>query len=103
MLPRVQPINPSRIAAPFDHADFVFELKHDGFRAVAYIEDGACQLVSRKQIVYKSFTALCTALARLRVKDAILDGEIICLDEDGRSQFLPLMRRKRQDACFYAF
>jgi ATP-dependent DNA ligase len=42
MLPRIQPINPSRIAAAFDHQDFAFELKHDGFRAVAYIEDGAC-------------------------------------------------------------
>jgi ATP-dependent DNA ligase len=52
MLTRVQPINPTRIAAPFDHDDFVFELKHGGFRAVAYVEDGACQLVSRKQIVY---------------------------------------------------
>jgi hypothetical protein len=35
MLPRVQPINPSRIAAAFDHPDWVFEQKHDGFRAVA--------------------------------------------------------------------
>jgi len=40
MLPRIQPINPTRIAAPFDHQDWIFELKHDGFRALAYIEDG---------------------------------------------------------------
>jgi hypothetical protein len=31
-LPRIQPINPSRIAAAFDHPDFLFELKDDGFR-----------------------------------------------------------------------
>jgi hypothetical protein len=36
-LPRIQPINPSRIAAAFDHPDFLFELKHEGFRAVAYL------------------------------------------------------------------
>jgi len=72
MLPRIQPINPSRIAAAFDHPDWIFELKHDGFRAVAYIEDGACQLVSRKQITYKSFASLGTAMAGLRVKNTVL-------------------------------
>jgi ATP-dependent DNA ligase len=59
MLPKVQPINPTRIAAPFDHDDFVFELKHDGFRALAYIEDGSCRLISRKQIQYRSFATRC--------------------------------------------
>jgi bifunctional non-homologous end joining protein LigD len=103
MLPRVQPINPTRIAAPFDHQDWFFELKHDGFRALAYIEDGGCKLISRKQIVYKRFAALSTAMAALPIKNAILDGEIVALDGSGRSQFLELMRRRRQDAVFYAF
>jgi len=31
-LPRFNPIAPARLSAPFDHADFVYELKHDGFR-----------------------------------------------------------------------
>jgi bifunctional non-homologous end joining protein LigD len=103
MLPRVQPINPSRIASAFDHSDWLFELKHDGFRAVAYIENGACQLVSRKNITYKSFPGLCKVLAGLRVRNAILDGEIVCLDQNGRSQFLQLMHRRRADASFYTF
>jgi len=51
-LPRIAPINPARITQPFDHPDWIFELKNDGFRAVAYIEDGTCQLISRNlQIV----------------------------------------------------
>jgi ATP-dependent DNA ligase len=29
-----------RVAKPFDNLDYIFELKHDGFRAIAYIEDG---------------------------------------------------------------
>jgi len=103
MLPRITPINPSRIAAAFDHKDFVFELKHDGFRAVAYIEDGTCRLISRKQIQYKSFAGLRSAMAELPVKNAILDGEIVVLDEFGRSQFRELMHKRRQDAAFYAF
>lgn len=80
----------------------MFELKHDGFRAVAYIDNGKCELVSRKNIVYKSFTGLTSMMAKLRVKNAILDGEIVVLDQDGRSQFSELMRRRRQGACFYA-
>jgi bifunctional non-homologous end joining protein LigD len=104
MLPRIQPIAPVRIAAPFDHNDWVFELKHDGFRAVAYIEDGSCRLISRKQIQYKSFTHMSAALAALPVKNAILDGEIVALDHDGRSQFLRLMRRRKAaDVTFYGF
>jgi len=103
MLPRITPIAPTRIQAPFDDPDFVWELKHDGFRAMAYIEDGACHLISRKNIVYKSFAGLSRALAGLPVKSAILDGEIVCLDADGRSQFRQLMRRKSQDVSFYAF
>jgi hypothetical protein len=51
--------HPSRHASrPNRHPrrNFVFELKHDGFRAVAYIEDGSCRLVSRKNIVDTSYT-----------------------------------------------
>jgi bifunctional non-homologous end joining protein LigD len=103
MLPRITPIAPTRIRAPFDDPDFVWELKHDGFRALAYIESGSCRLISRKQIQYKSFAHLSQALAALPVTSAILDGEIVCLDSDGRSQFRDLLHRKRQDAAFYAF
>ena len=105
MLPRITPIAPIRIKAPIDDPDFIAELKHDGFRALAYIESGAARLISRKQIVYKSkpFISLCTLLAKLPVTNAILDGELICLDGDGRSQFMELMRRRRQDVCYYAF
>jgi bifunctional non-homologous end joining protein LigD len=37
----------ARLHAPFDHPDWVFEPKLDGFRAFAYVEAGACRLVSR--------------------------------------------------------
>jgi bifunctional non-homologous end joining protein LigD len=103
VLPRIDLIAPVSIAAPLDHPDWIFELKHDGYRAAAYIENGACELVSRKGNVYKSFAGLCAALGRLRAQDIIVDGEIVCLDGNGRSQFLDLMRRRRAEAVFYAF
>jgi bifunctional non-homologous end joining protein LigD len=43
-----------RLPEPFDHPDFVFEPKLDGFRAVAHIEDGRCTLVSRNGYTFRS-------------------------------------------------
>jgi hypothetical protein len=42
-------------ASPFDRDDWLYEVKHDGFRAVAYIENGLCKLVSRHDFNYKRF------------------------------------------------
>jgi bifunctional non-homologous end joining protein LigD len=47
MLPKILPMRLTRVAKPFDDPDYVFELKHDGFRANAYIEDSTSRLVSR--------------------------------------------------------
>jgi len=47
---------------PSTHPDWIFELKHDGFRALAYIEEGQSLLVSRRGNVYKSFQPLSQAL-----------------------------------------
>jgi ATP-dependent DNA ligase len=86
----------------FDHPDFLFELKHDGFRALAHIWDGKCELVSRKRNSYKTFKELRTNLARLKVKNAVIDGELVCLDLDGRSIFDELLHRKGSPV-FYVF
>ena len=85
----------------FDDPRFLFELKHDGFRAVASITPEGCTLVSRRGITYKSFAALRTSLATLDCT-AILDGEIVVLDESGRPRFYDLLRR-RGEPVFYAF
>jgi bifunctional non-homologous end joining protein LigD len=102
MLPLIMPAKLARSLEPFDHADWLFELKHDGFRSLAYLEDGRCRLVSRHRNVYKSFETLREALADLKAKDAILDGEIVCLDANGCSQFKELLYRRGR-AVFFAF
>ncbi|MFY9528392.1 MAG: hypothetical protein WBC04_03295 [Candidatus Acidiferrales bacterium] len=86
---------------PFDNPDWIFELKHDGFRSLAYISDSQCELVSRRDNLYKSFGPLCDVMARLKVDSAILDGEIVCLDSEGRSIFYELLYRGQP--IFYAF
>jgi bifunctional non-homologous end joining protein LigD len=69
---------------------------------LAYAENGQCRLVSRHRNKYKSFDTLSHDLSRLRAKNAVLDGEIICLDFEGRSQFKELFYRRGR-AVFFAF
>ena len=98
-----QPMPLGRRAAPFDHPEWVFEVKHDGFRAIAYVKAGHCELVSRRGYVYKRFPALAEQIAEiLDVQSAVLDGEIVCLDGHGKSRFKTLLYR-RGTPYFYAF
>lgn len=89
------------MAEPFDDPDWLFELKYDGFRAMAYIQNGKAALISRKGDRYESFETLRTQLGLLR-HDTILDGEIAVLDQHGRPQFNDLLRRSGEP-IFYAF
>jgi bifunctional non-homologous end joining protein LigD len=100
--PRMDTAQLALVRQPFDDRDFLFELKHDGFRALAHIWEGKCELVSRRRNVYKSFQELRDNLAKLKVKNAVIDGELVCLDEEGRSIFNELLFR-RGCPIFYAF
>jgi bifunctional non-homologous end joining protein LigD len=101
VLPRIRPMRLRLIKEPFDDPDYIFELKRDGFRAVVYIEDGECRLVSRN-LKNLRFESLKNALAKLPVRNAIIDGEIVCLDARGVSQFNQLLNRKAEPVL-YAF
>jgi len=102
-LPAIRPMPLTRFHEPFSDPDWIFEVKHDGFRALAYVVEGHCRLLSRRNHAYKSFGTLCESIAAdLKVTDAVLDGEIVCLSQDGRSQFGRLMHR-RGDPHLYAF
>src|SRR5215469_15129077 len=101
-LPKIAPLVVTRRAAAFDNPDRLFELKYDGFRALLEIDGTSARLVSRNRNRFEHLDTLAAALAkRLRVSDAILDGEVICVDESGRPIFLDLLRRK--EPCFVAF
>jgi bifunctional non-homologous end joining protein LigD len=101
---KFRPMTLGRRAQPFNHDDWIFELKYDGFRALAYIRDSECRLVSRKGCVFKSFADLSADIAmQFKAQSAVLDGEIVYLDEHGKPQFYELMRRKADRCVFYAF
>ena len=66
-LPRIRPIRLRLVKEPFDNPDYIFEFKHDGFRALAYIKNGECRLVSRS-LKSLRLESLRVALSKLPVR-----------------------------------
>jgi bifunctional non-homologous end joining protein LigD len=89
---------------PFDDANWLFEVKYDGFRALAVIQNGNAQLVSRNGHRFASFADLAMHIAAAvpSKQITVLDGEIVCVDRKGRPQFRDLLFH-RGDPCFFAF
>src|SRR3989442_3047174 len=103
MARNLRPMRLSRRSAPFDSDEFIYELKIDGFRSLAYIENGQCDLVSRNGNTFRKFKDLALWIGEnLRVENAVLDGEIACVDDSGRSVFNDLLFRRRE-CLFFAF
>jgi bifunctional non-homologous end joining protein LigD len=103
IVPTFQPLTLGRKSGPFSHPDWLFEVKWDGFRALVRIEQGKCRLISRNANEFKSFRTLNESLlAELKIKSAVLDGEIVCLDDTGKPEFRDLLFR-RGEPRFVAF
>ena len=103
MLPTITPLPLIKQPTPFNDPEWLFEVKHDGFRSLAYLQDGVCRLVSRKGHEYrrKRLLALAQALSTMP-HEATLDGELVCLDDEGQTLFYDMMFN-RAPVHFYAF
>jgi bifunctional non-homologous end joining protein LigD len=90
----VHPMLATSIEKPFDGDDWLFEIKWDGYRSVAFVQNGALRLVSRNQ---NDMTALYPELKDLpkfvHAKQVVLDGEVVALDEQGRPSFSLMQQR----------
>jgi bifunctional non-homologous end joining protein LigD len=89
---------------PFDHTEWLFELKYDGFRSLAVIEHGRARLISRNGHPFASFVDLGTDIGNALPNTGltVLDGEICSLDRRVRPQFRNLLFRGNPP-CFFAF
>lgn len=83
----VKPMLATKASGIFNKANWIYELKWDGYRALANIHEGKVDLYSRNGISFKSkFTSVYNNLKAIP-HDVILDGEIVALDENGLPQF----------------
>ncbi len=90
----IHPMLATSIDAPFDSPDWLFEIKWDGYRAIAFLEKNLIRLVSRNQNdLTAQYPDLHDLPNFLNAKTAILDGEIVALDEHGRSSFSLMQQR----------
>ena len=82
-----------------DGAQWQYELKLDGYRAIAVKDGGEVSLYSRNGHSFNAkFPSLITALEELRLKRFVIDGEVVALDENGRHSFDLLQRIKTSKA-----
>jgi bifunctional non-homologous end joining protein LigD len=91
---KIRPMLATSVADAFDNPEWLFEIKWDGYRAVAFIENGAVRLVSRNHNDLTSqFPELRDLAKSIKAKQAILDGEIVALDDQGRPSFSLMQQR----------
>ena len=83
----IVPMLATLINEPFDNDDWLFEIKWDGYRAVAYCDGKNVSLVSRNLKPFtKKYVPVAKALEELKLK-AVFDSEIVAVDENGLANF----------------
>ncbi|CAM3272594.1 DNA ligase D [Aequorivita lipolytica] len=98
---KIKPLNPTELIKPmlaspakkiFSDPDWVFELKWDGYRVLANINDGEVAIYSRNGISYNSkFASIKNELQAIPY-DCILDGEVVIVDKSGTPDFQKLQK-----------
>jgi len=93
---------------PPDSAEWLHEIKYDGYRLLARIEKGKAKLLTRNGLDWTAkFPALARAMAALPVENALVDGELVALAVDGTTSFADLQDRiatgHTDELVFFAF
>jgi bifunctional non-homologous end joining protein LigD len=104
----IEPMKARAVDLPPATSDWIYEIKFDGFRALAFKNGGEVRLLSRNEKDFgKKFPEIVDAIAGLKVDQTVIDGEIVALDEKGISSFQLLqafeLGEKRPPIFFYAF
>jgi len=94
-MPRsIRPMLATLVDEPFNDSDWLYEVKWDGFRAVAYLEDSKVRLFSRNlNEMTGEFPEMQALATHFKADNAIIDGELAALDEQGRPSFSLMQQR----------
>ncbi len=91
---KIHPMLAESVEKPFEGGEWLFEIKWDGYRAIAFVENGTTRLVSRNQIdLTPRYPELKDMAQLIRAKTAILDGEVVALDPEGKASFSLMQQR----------
>ena len=91
----IRPMLATLVREPFDHPDWLFEVKWDGYRAMAELRAGEVALYSRNLLPLNEKYPLIVEELRKCDFDAVLDGEIVVVDERGQPDFEGLQNYRK--------
>jgi bifunctional non-homologous end joining protein LigD len=92
-LPHIDPVALTVAAEAFDDPAWMFEPKYDGFRGLVYNSPDRCEIRSRRDFGFDRFADLCDRIRGiLGTREAILDGEVVSLNRQGKPVLWDLLR-----------
>lgn len=102
----IKPMLATLVAEPFNNPEWQYEVKWDGYRALAFVNKGKVEMVSRNNKSFNDkFYPLYKILSNWKI-NAVVDGEILVLDEKGISNFGALQNWRSEvdgELVFYIF
>ena len=102
----IKPMLAREVEEPFDDKEWMYEIKWDGYRAISEIDRNNVKLYSRNGLNFtQSYPVIVEALQTIKQK-AVLDGEIVIVDADGKSNFQKLQKYEPvsgENIRYYAF
>ena len=104
----IEPMKAKLVETPPAIGDWIYELKFDGIRLIAVKKDEKVSLLSRNQNELSGrFPEIVESVRSLPTRECVIDGEVVALDEEGRSSFQLLQARemegRKSPVYFYVF
>jgi bifunctional non-homologous end joining protein LigD len=101
----IEPCLPSTAERPPSGPNWIHEIKHDGYRLMAWCNAAGVRLLTRRGHDWASrFPLIVQAVDALRLRSCLIDGEAVCCDDDGLPVFQKLRQRRDDRHVFlYAF
>jgi len=102
----IEPMLATLVDQPFDNADWVYEVKWDGYRAIAFMNKGQVELKSRNDKSFnEKFYPIYDKLKEIKL-NAVIDGEVVVLSKSGIANFGALQNWRSEadgDLVYYVF
>lgn len=105
MIPKITAVQVSELYLEKIKANplnYIYEQKFDGWRCLAIVENGSVILQTKSGLKHRGFNPVRRELLKLGLEEAVFDGEIVCLNQQGRPDFKKLMK-SRQEVTYCVF